>query len=478
MHIAWVITSVDRSVLDFPALDGFAGEAFADGERRVLIYGVDPRVSSGESACVVLGSEGFGGSEDPCLIAAAIEEGAQTVLGVSPDIWHWVGVLPGAHPALDAAICLMAKRGARLLLEVPQFCRQPLLEWVQQFAGHPGEVHECFPVASHVHYAAQDHGTLNLLRCAGVDASRLWWTPAALDVPLPVFDDDVRLWGKYEAMVLAPQCAERWQNLGELLLHATVCSRRTTYASLWGPRNRGAVRNYQHWVDFAQEMGIRVNLGVSDAFGLKPSLLMEHCARVCHTAVAGSASEALLEPWLYGKALHGRYPMESGPDLERLGLDLSGLYRELPIPIAAFRFDEFRFRLQTSLREHYRALDMVFDPTLPSRWVDLQVRDQRVDFALLDEIAQREVIEAVDASLVLQRDLRPIMERPWCNQELIDRNAVKVDSIWGRAAYLDRMQEVHEAVAASDYEEVTGFADVAVILSFRLDLNFFRPLLS
>jgi glycosyltransferase involved in cell wall biosynthesis len=408
----------------------------------------------------------------PKALAAELEDAARTHLGGRPDLWHVHNHALGKNLALPGALGVLIRGGNRVLLQPHDFAEDGrpglyarLLDAVG--GGDPGRLSALlYPQAPHVHYAVLNDRDRGFLAAARVPAERLHLLPNAVALappehPAPHPFGRRRLW-------LYPTRAIRRKNLGELLLWSLTAEADDLFAATQAPRNPAEQPRYARWKRFAGELALPVELelgrGVSDFSGLVAS---------AHALVTTSVGEgfglAFLEPWLAGRPLVGRDLPEVTRDFAAAGLDLSGLYSRLEVPLEWLDDAALRTRLEAALRAVMGAYGRAERPEHMDRlWCQI-VRDGRIDFGRLDETAQEEVIRRLAGNPADLARLRPCALMPPTDPMTTERNRLLVERDYSIAGYGRRLEALYSSLLDAPVTEAPQAGDAGALLDRFLD---------
>ena len=415
-------------------------------------------------------------SVDPKVLVDRMESHTRAFLGDLPDVWHIHNFSLGKNPSMVDAVVELVKRGHRLVLQIHDFAEdgRPFNYRLRQNnLIAPG----VYPIADNIRYVVLNGRDYNILRKGGIPESHLTWLPNPVQIPKFDFEDDED--GTLEAfdeLIVYPVRAVRRKNIGELLLHAVLSTKRRSYITTLGTTSQDFVDQYQQWKDFANELGLHVHFEVSRQLGISFETLIDHADYIISTSVAEGFGLGFIEPWIFGKTLIGRDLPEITEDFKKLGVQYNHLYSALDIPISAFRFDEFRSRLASLIEDYHLKYGVEWRQDWLDQWIELTIRDQMIDFAKLDEIAQREVIEAVQSSFELQMHLSGRLKYRKEDTAVIDSNSSVIEMELSIAKYGQRLREIYDASLATGKDAPIEYADDKAILSSFFSVERFLPL--
>ena len=310
-------------------------------------------------------------AQPPCspdMLAERLEETARQALGGSPDIWHIHNHSLGKNCAFPMAICLMARQGKRILLQIHDFPEdgrpanyRALLEEVG--GGDPLALGaQLYPQVGHVHYAALNERDAGFLRAAGCFDDRVHLLPNAVSMKPPRDDDADDAVSAGRRTFLYPTRAIRRKNIGEFMLWSAVGAEGDRFAATLAPTSPSDVVFYKQWKEFAASRGLPVKFEV----GLKDNVPFQTLLKSAHAVVTTSVAEgfglAFLEPWLAGRSLVGRDLPEMTQGFKREGMNLSTLYPRLQVPLSWVGFEALRRKIESGLSNMMNAYGRALAP--------------------------------------------------------------------------------------------------------------------
>ena len=394
------------------------------GVRTAVLVGEPPApgfASTASTASTQIGVvEGLGyfsrnGGRGGEALAGRLIAVATAALGSAPDLWHFHNHSLGKNPRVTEAVHELAAKGDPLLLQIHDFAEDSRPEeyrLLRQFFGERGDraLERCaYPQAPRVHYAALNRRDRAFLARAGVDSRRLHLLPNAVDLSDEGRDDAEEYSASVagERLLLYPIRAIRRKNLGEFLYWAALAEEGERFAVTLAPKNPRWKPTYARWVEFSRQRGLPVEFAVGEAPDVSFPALVNAADRLVTTSVAEGFGMSFLEPWLFGRPVVGRNLPEITADFEEHGVDLSGLYERLDVPVEWVDETTLRAKIASNLAANLEAYGRAMDPDAADRALRAAVREGRVDFGKLDEALQERVIDRVRASPGAVGDVRP-----------------------------------------------------------------------
>jgi hypothetical protein len=185
--------------------------------------------------------------------------------------------------------------------------------------------------------------------------------------------------------------------------------------------------------------------------------LLQSGSFLVSTSIAEGFGLAFLEPWLAERPLVGRKLPEITNEFERDGINLSGLYEKLPIPIAWIGRERFYQEIQKALIRAYEAYGRTAQPDDVEQAVKAAITDGYVDFGRLNEPLQKLVIEQIVREPSLKREVLPSpLESSGDHASIISQNKQIVEDRYNTQQYGKRLLHIYQTVAASQAGPVSG----------------------
>jgi len=428
--------------------------------------------------CKVVNGLGYATREEriePNTLADRMQASAREFFGQEPDVWHIHNHSLGKNPAMADAVIELAKRGCKLVLQVHDFAEDGRPQNYRLREGYLSS-DSCYPVAEHIHYAVLNRRDYSILRTAGVPEQHLTWLPNPVVIRDLEYDDDAGENKGLDQLILYPVRAVRRKNLGELLLHASLPSKKRLFVTTLGTTSRDFVNEYQQWRDFSSELGLHVNFEVCQSYELPFDSVVDHSHCIITTSVAEGFGLGFVEPWVFGKTLVGRDLPEITADFKEMGIQFNRLYDSIPVPITIFRFDEFRFRLKTIIQSYHESYGMPFENSWMDAWVASAVKGMQIDFGKLDEIAQREVIESVQGNYNLQSNYLSLFSYDPEHSQIVDNNASVIENQLSIETYGTRLSSIYDKLMSQSAGGEMRYADSGSILGAFFAVDRFLPL--
>lgn len=381
---------------------------------------------------------------------------ARSLLGRDPDLWHIHNYSLGKNSFTPQLVWHLANAGCRLLLQPHDFAEDGRPENYRLLRTHLGESlnQMLYPVADHVWYAP-----INYRDKAFLKDIRL---PNVHELPNAVTAHGSTPAGSTSKTIVYPARAIRRKNLGEFLLWSLLAPEGYLFQSTLAPQNPTWQSYYNEWVDFAKALDLPVEF---DAGRMQDfSKLVRNAEALISTSIAEGFGLAFLEPWLENKPLIGRKLPEITTDFEDAGLDLSGLYSSLPVPLEWIGEGPFHDALETAMKRSYTAYAKAWQPMDFEQAKAVLIRDGKVDFGILDEELQRKVIRHL-VECPNDKNVFPPFNTE-VDRALIEENRAIVREHYGSEAYGQRLLNIYKALADTDPGEVSAASAANLLDAF------------
>jgi hypothetical protein len=197
------------------------------------------------------------------------------------------------------------------------------------------------------------------------------------------------------------------------------------------------------------------------------------------TSITEGFGFSFLEPWMYNKLLWGRKLDNISRDFEKNGIRLDHLYRKLMVPIDWIGQTELFHRWAAAVQRTCQVFNFPIQEIAITAAFEKMTTDGGVDFGLLDEGFQKQVIERVldnsnNAETLKQINL--FLNHPGevsQKNRLIDENKQAILKHYNEESYRKRLMEIYETVS---HQPVHQQIDKTVLLDEFLKLDDFSLL--
>jgi glycosyltransferase involved in cell wall biosynthesis len=428
-----------------------AVESLGDRVDMIALSGAAPAPGDALTPlCEPFQSLGYAGNEVPDVekVAEDLRFTARCLLGRDPDLWHIHNHALGKNSFTPRLVRYLAEAGCRLLLQPHDFAEDGRPENYrllrEQLGGDLEDI--LYPAADHVWYAPinfRDKAFLEHIGIPHVHELPNAVTPLKTTPPPPATE---------QRTIVYPARAIRRKNMGEFLLWSLLAPEDCRFISTLAPQNPQWQPIYNEWVCFAEELNLPVDFNAGETTGF--ASLVQHADALISTSIAEGFGLAFLEPWLAGKMLIGRNIPEITNDFTDEGLDLSSLYTTLPVPLEWVGETAFYQTLETAMKKSYRAYSRMWNPDYAEQARAAVITDGCVDFGILDETLQRNVIRHLAETPADRRHLPPVEIS--ADAELIRRNRNIIRERYSLEAYGGKLLGIYHRLAATEPGEVSA----------------------
>ncbi|MCX7868479.1 MAG: glycosyltransferase [Terrimicrobiaceae bacterium] len=430
----------------------------ARGHRAVLIGG-EPQPGIEAEPALAYGRP----ASEAGQLMEGVESACRRRFGRPADILHIHNHSLGKNGSLPAAVAAWAEQRRPMVLQLHDFAENGRPANYQRLIAELGSLDRLYPHSPRVRLAVLTRGAAARIEAAGAPAAVL---PNPVRRPRASRVVAASELGA-ERLVVYPTRAIRRKNLGEFLLHASRARAGEIFAVTGAPADGPGREIYDGWVRWAEGRGLPVVFDACRKLGAGFGDVLAGAALAVTTSVEEGFGMAFVEPLAAGVPLAGRDLPEVTADFKARSLPLANLYSALPVPAACFDAERFLRRFERGMAGALAAYRR--EPGRASA-ADVSGRlaaDGFADFGLLDEEAQREVIErGVEVGL-------PALEGQSASDLL---QAAKIlEASYGSAEYAFRLERLYLDALAGGAES-PSHADPEALLDAFLDFRNFSPL--
>jgi len=395
-------------------------------------------------------------------LADELRAAATQALGGRPDIWHIHNHALGKNLTLPAVVAFLAEQGERILLHLHDFAEdgRPANYRLLQALSSP-----LYPQGTHVCYGVLNQRDHRFFVAAGVPETQLRDLPNPIHrelstSPQPLSEGEGNIisppcWGGdgggvFETLMLYPVRGIRRKNLGEFLLWAAMAEPGEQFALTRAPQNPTEQPRYAEWVALAEALRLPVAFDLGKQWPGTFDSLIAAASAILTTSVAEGFGLTFLEPWLADRAVVGRKLPEITTEFEQAGIDLSGLYDRLWIPLDWVGRERVEDEIRRALPPVFAAYGRAATPDDIRRAVNAAISGDQVDMGRLSEILQQDVIRQVAQSAAKCSEIRPnrLLISPR-DAERIRGNRETIERCFHLAGYGARLLRIYDELAAA-----------------------------
>ncbi|MFO7560594.1 MAG: hypothetical protein R6X10_17325 [Desulfobacterales bacterium] len=193
--------------------------------------------------------------------------------------------------------------------------------------------------------------------------------------------------------VLYPVRAIRRKNIGEAILLSLFFKNRETLAITLPPNSRSDILSYNGWKKFVKKENLPIAFEASAKYDFPA--LVSGSNYLITTSITEGFGFSFLEPWTAGKALSGRNLPDITIDFQKKGVRLDRLYTDLNIPIDWIGKQKLYLKIKSTIAEACELFKYSSENLDIKTIFEKIIAKNRVDFGLLDENFQKQIISKV-----------------------------------------------------------------------------------
>ncbi|MFO7839381.1 MAG: hypothetical protein R6X08_07775 [Desulfosalsimonadaceae bacterium] len=351
------------------------------------------------------------------------------------DILHVHNPLLAKNQGLLDILSMLQQKGLRLLLQVHDFAED----------GRPDVYYGQSPYPQNCHYCVINTRDRDRLLDAGLVRDGLHLL-ANMVRPFSL----TRQKTIPESFVLYPVRAIRRKNIGEALLLSLFQEPGTRVAVTLPPNSMRDQALYNEWRQFSDQKKLPVLFEAAQHYEF-PDLVASARSFIT-TSITEGFGFAYLEPWTAGQLLAGRKLADICKDFEEKGLRLDHLYERLEVPLSAFDADAFFAGWRDCIQKNAEKFGLEIESwRIRESWLRI-TRNSAMDFGLLDEATQRQVITKALAEPKLCSHIQeknPALSRLTSvpdQRARISENRQAVLDAYSQASYRETLEAIYSRV--------------------------------
>ncbi len=191
-------------------------------------------------------------------------------------------------------------------------------------------------------------------------------------------------------LVLYPIRAIRRKNIGEAILLSLFFRHGQTLAVTLPPNSPSDIKSYEGWKVFVRDR--KLDIEFDKGLGHNFETLVLSADFLITTSITEGFGFSFLEPWLFEKLIWGRSLPDICRDFTKNGILLDHLYTCLSIPVDWIGLHRFNQRWTACALNACTLFNLPIDKALILKALDSISQNGVIDFGILDETAQKEVI--------------------------------------------------------------------------------------
>ena len=444
----------------------------ARGDEVVILSGEPPLVDSRQSGVRVVPALNYRKTGSPVVaegLAEQLKKEASEHFGGLPDVWHFHNPTLAKNVLLPSVIRELASQGERVVLQLHDFSEdgRPGNYTSQRsfFDSETSFEETLYPVAKQIHYASINQRDHDFLKAAGISRTNLHVIPNAIPDLAVSTTPAERPFSKDKLFALYPSRGIRRKNIGELLLLALIYGDRVDFATSLRPENPEWQRVHGEWEDLAAELKLPVTFGIAESDKYSFLDVLGWADFIVTTSIAEGFGLAFLEPWIIGKPVMGRDLPDITRDFAVNGIEMGNLYQRIDLPIEWLDEGELMEAIESMLRRSYLAYNCELPPSAVKQTLKAWVKKGRIDFGVLSESFQIEVLRKLreNPACLDSLSIPPLALYP--EREIAERREI-IRRVYSLSSYGERLGEMYERVSSGAVGKVTHLPTLKVLQQF------------
>jgi hypothetical protein len=398
---------------------------------------------------------------DPAEVAESIFEAIHATFDGECDVVHIHNPTLAKNIHFLQILAHLQRRDMKLFLQVHDFAED----------GRP-QAYFSEPYPSNCHYGVLNGRDYAILRKAGLKKEGLHIIPNMVN-PVGEISPETDI-GDF---VLYPIRPIRRKNIGEAILLSLFLRHGQKLIITLPPNSPVDMLSYSDWKSFVtkHDLAIEFEAGLTQEF----RELVAAADSLISTSITEGFGFSFLEPWMYNKLLWGRKLDNISRDFEKNGIRLDHLYRKLMVPVDWIGQTELFQRWAAGVQRTCEVFNFPIREIAITAAFEKMTTDGGVDFGLLDEGFQKQVIERVldnSSNAETLKQINLFLSHPGevsQKTRLIGENKQAILKHYNEESYRKRLMEIYETVS---HQPVHQQIDKTVLLGEFLKLDDFSLL--
>lgn len=398
---------------------------------------------------------------DPADVADSMIEAIQATFDGECDVVHIHNPTLAKNTQFLEILAHLQRRNMKLFLQIHDFAED----------GRPqAYFSEAYP--SNCHYGVLNGRDYAILRRTGLKKEGLHIIPNMVN-PVAEIHPQMNI-GNF---VLYPIRAIRRKNIGEAILLSLFLRKGQKLIITLPPNSPADMLSYRDWKSFAtkHDLAIEFEAGLTNEF----RELVAAADFLITTSITEGFGFSFLEPWMHNKLLWGRKLDHISRDFEKNGIRLDHLYRKLLVPVNWIGQTRLFQRWSACVQKTCGVFKFPIQKTAMTSAFERITTDGCIDFGLLDEGFQKQIIERVlddQNNAEILKQLNIFLSHPGeVSQKdgLIGENRQAILKHYDEESYRKQLMEIYKSVS---HQPVLQQIDKTVLLSEFLELDNFSLL--
>ncbi|MGD9226656.1 MAG: hypothetical protein PVF26_09165 [Desulfobacterales bacterium] len=397
----------------------------------------------------------------PQDVADTVINAIQTRFNGPADILHVHNPILAKNKSFLKILKAVQKKGVTLFLQIHDFAEdgRPLSYFSEEYPA------DC-------HYSVVNSRDYRILLKAGLTKKGLHHLFNSVNLPdgQPASSDG-------GPDVVYPIRGIRRKNIGEAILLSFFFENDETLVITLPPNSPADMESYKDWKAFSADHHLRIEF---DAGLTRPFDAIVRSARyLLTTSITEGFGFSSLEPWLYEKPVWGRRLADICCDFEANGIRLDHMYTGLNVPMNWVGSQGFFDLWKCTIESTCKVFDIQIDKDRIQSAYNLITADGKIDFGLLNEDYQRQVIRKLLSDQAHLQDLLKLnpfllkIGRLRNEKDIVKINYKAVIRNYNMSLYRQKLLTAYAAVSAHG---VRQRIDKKILLAEFLDLKKFSLL--
>jgi glycosyltransferase involved in cell wall biosynthesis len=329
----------------------------------------------------------------------------------------------------------LAENNVRLFLQIHDFAED----------GRPWVYYTDEPYPSDCHYGVINSRDYDILLKSGLSKDGLHLLQ---NMVTPFHVNPVKQIS--ENFILYPVRAIRRKNIGEAILLSLFFPKNAVLAITLPPNSSHDWYYYNLWKQFAAEKNLNVIFEASESHDFTD--LVRSARSIITTSISEGFGFSFLEPWTAGQMLSGRRLAGICNDFTSKQIALDHLYDKMLIPIAQIDYQLFYQQWKSCILENAAQLKIPVSDSAIGRAYEKMTSNKNIDFGILDEYFQKQVITGLLADKKLKNRIIELnsflsdFTRMHDNSKIINHNRAIVETLFS--------QEVYRSMLLNTYQKI------------------------
>lgn len=384
---------------------------------------------------------------DPLQTANAIKKAIYRCWPTGCDLLHVHNPTMAKNKNLLKILKYLQISGIKLFLQIHDFAEdgRPALYYKENYPAN-------------CHYGVINSRDYQILLKSGLSSKGLHLLSNTV-TPIkqaPILDGDLdkHLDNERGKFILYPIRALRRKNIGEAILLSLFFPKQTSLIITLPPNSPLDIKSYQSWQAYvaAKKLNVKFGSELKNNF----SQLVQSAESLITTSISEGFGFSFLEPWTASKLVWGRILADICNDFQENGMRFDHFYNTLDVPLQALNIKIFLEKMQNCILLNSAKFNFNISTDSIKAAFKKITQNNRVDFGLLNELMQQQVIDwilASDKNFSKMLKLNPHLYSPNIitdPQALIKHNAHVVKTCYNQSVYRENLLAAYNIIIQND----------------------------